>query len=411
MKPTPTPWATLALVLGALCAPTVLAQKTSDTTSPAETTIASAVAITSLGDPWGTRYAGEVWRYARNIWDMRLHGGRLYVGGGNSSNKGPAANAGPVPIMAYDFQRMTWVTEGRVDDEQIDRFVLLDGELAIPGHDPRQNWQRGNLYLRSAQGHWRKQRRIPDGVHTYDVVSHAGRWFAALGTAKGGAIVESTNRGTDWQTTHKAPTRVYSLVQAGDSLFAFPGLRIRNHKVMDAVLQWHNGQWQALPESQYQRWIPDTTIQSQGVLKLLSVERFGTQAAYIVAYTRNDHQSAPLAAYVGGADNEGHWQAMRLNWPDGFVPWDVVVRDGHIHWLLNRVTPHGADVQIWRSPEQQPTKSRLSLSFSTPALARALEVKGDDYFVGLGVDKGDAPDSLGQALPVESGAVWSVRQQ
>lgn len=399
----PTPWAALALVLGALCAPAVLAQKTSDTTSPAETT----VAITSLGDPWATRYADDAWRYARNIWDMRFHDGRLYVGGGNSSNKGPASNAGPVPIMAYDFQRMTWVAEGRVDDEQIDRFVLMDGELAIPGHDPRQSWQWGNLYLRNTQGQWRKQRRIPDGVHTYDVVSHAGRWFAALGTAKGGAIVESTNRGADWRTTYTAPVRVYSLVQVGDSLFAFPGLRIRNHKVVDALLQWRNGQWQVLPETQYQRWLPDTTIQTQGVLKLLSAERFGTQVAYIVAYTRNDHQSAPLAAYVGGVDTEGQWQAKRLNWSDGFAPWDVVVRDGHIHWLLNRVTPHGADVQIWRSPEQQPMQNRLLLSFSTPALARALEVKGKDFFVGLGADKADAQDSL----PVETGTVWRVRQK
>lgn len=403
MKPARTRWAALPLVLGALCAQAALAQKTSDTTSPAKAT----VAITSLGGPWATRYADDALRYARNIWDMRLHNGRLYVGGGNSSNKGPAVNAGPVPIMAYDFQRMTWVAEGRVDDEQIDRFVLLDGELAIPGHDPRQNWQWGNLYLRNAQGHWRKQRRIPDGVHTYDVVSHAGRWFAALGTAKGGAIVESTNHGADWRTTHIAPVRVYSLVQAGDSLFAFPGLRIRNHKVVDAVLQWRNGQWQVLPESQYQRWLPDTTIQPQGVLKLLSAERFGTKVAYIVAYTRNDHQSAPLAAYVGGVDTEGHWHARRLDWPDGFAPWDVAVRDGHIHWLLNRVTPHGADVQIWRSPEQQPMQNSLLLSFSTPALARALEVKGKDFFVGLGADKEEAPDSL----PVETGTVWRVRQK
>lgn len=403
MKPTRTRRAALPLVLGALCAPAVLAQNTSDTISPVKAT----VAITSLGGPWAVRYADDALRYARNIWDMRLYNGRLYVGGGNSSNKGPAVNAGPVPIMAYDFQRMTWVAEGQVDDEQIDRFLLLDGDLAIPGHDPRQNWQWGNLYLREAKGRWRKQRRIPNGVHTYDVVSHAGRWFAALGTAKGGAIVESTDRGEDWRTTHIAPVRVYSLVQAGESLFAFPGLRIKNHKVIDAVLQWRDGQWQVLPENHYQRWLPDTTIQPQGVLKLLSAERFGSQVAYIVAYTRNDHQSAPLAAYVGGVGTEGHWQARRLEWPDGFAPWDVAVRDGHIHWLLNRVTPHGADVQIWRSPEQRPMQKSLFLSFSTPALARALEIKGSDYFVGLGADNEEAQDSL----PVETGTVWRIRQK
>lgn len=395
-------WA--ALLLGALWLNHAAARELATPTAP------QAVTIESLGQPWETRYASKEWRYARNIWDMRLHGGRLYVGGGNSSNKGPAVNAGPVPIMAYDFGRAAWLSEGQVDDEQIDRFVLLDGALAIPGHDPRQNWQWGNLYQRSTDGRWNKQRRIPDGVHTYDVVSHAGRWFAALGTAKGGAIVESTDRGMTWQTTHTAPVRVYSLVQADDSLFAFPGLRIRDHALIDDVLQWRNGRWQAVPDNLLQHWLPDTTLLPRGVLKLLAAERVGAQIAYIVAYTRNDHQSAPLAAYVGGVNREGRWQARRLNWPGDFVPWDVVVRDGHIHWLLNRVTADGADIQIWRAPAQQPLQSSLVLSFPAPTLARALEVQGHDHFVGLGSDRETGPDSQRPSLPAETGTVWRVRQ-
>lgn len=390
-----TPWA--AMLLCVLWLNHAQARELSTPATP------TAVQIESLGQPWDKRYASNDWRYARNIWDMRLYGGRLYVGGGNSSNKGPAVNAGPVPVMAYDFGRAAWMSEGQVDDEQIDRFVLLDGTLAIPGHDPRQPWQWGNLYLRNEQGRWHKQRRIPDGVHTYDVVSHAGKWFAALGTGKGGAIAESTNRGTNWQTTYVGPVRVYSLVRAGDKLFGFPALRIKQNEVIDRMLQWQDGVWQTLPVAEHKRWLPDTALKPTGVLKLLSAEPAGLQVAYIAAYTLNDHQAAPIAAYVGGVNPEGRWQATQLVWPHGFAPWDVVARDGHLHWLLNRPTPQGADVQIWRSSVQQPLQTTHALSFSAPTLARALEVQGDGYFVGLGSDQPDPP--------ADTGAVWRVRRE
>lgn len=34
--------------------------------------------------------------YANNVWDMQVFDGRIYLGHGNSSNKGPNQNAGPM---------------------------------------------------------------------------------------------------------------------------------------------------------------------------------------------------------------------------------------------------------------------------------------------------------------------------
>lgn len=65
-------WA--ALLLGALWLNHAAARELTTPAAP------PAVTIESLGQPWETRYASKDWHYARNIWDMRLHGGRLYVG-------------------------------------------------------------------------------------------------------------------------------------------------------------------------------------------------------------------------------------------------------------------------------------------------------------------------------------------
>ena len=88
----------------------------------------------SLGVPC----ADKVW-YARNIWDMTFYDDRLFVGCGNSSNRGPAPNAGPINVWTYR-ESSGWHSEFTVDEEHIDRFDILDNVLTIPGHDSRDSW-------------------------------------------------------------------------------------------------------------------------------------------------------------------------------------------------------------------------------------------------------------------------------
>lgn len=57
--------------------------------------------VESLDIPFAVRYPAGADIYARNVWDLQAFKGRIYVGGGNWDNKGPAPNAGPVPILAW----------------------------------------------------------------------------------------------------------------------------------------------------------------------------------------------------------------------------------------------------------------------------------------------------------------------
>ncbi len=128
--------------------------------------------------------AANAWRYARNIWTMKRVGDRLYLGSGNSSNRGPAINAGSqyggVPVVYYDLRYDVFRTEAILEDEQIDRYVMLNQKLCIPAHDPTEDWSFGNYYCRQWDGRWQKIRNIPDGIHVYDLVFHNMYKHAAI---------------------------------------------------------------------------------------------------------------------------------------------------------------------------------------------------------------------------------------
>ena len=174
-----------------------------------------------LGSPFSRKYAQGESVYARNPWDLHAYAGRIYVGAGNSSNMGPAPNAGPVPILCFDPSINGFVKEGTVRDEQIDLFRAFDSQLFIPGHDPRwpDGWKWGNLYQLKENGKWKKYRTIPNALHVYDLAQHKGKLFAALGTADVDALAMSPDMGRSWKQITNEHHRIYALLKLEDDLY------------------------------------------------------------------------------------------------------------------------------------------------------------------------------------------------
>ena len=73
--------------------------------------------VETVGNPYESLYTDGEWVYARNPWDMKAFDGRLYLEAGNSSNIGPAVNAGPGPLISFDPQTETFIEELVVDEE------------------------------------------------------------------------------------------------------------------------------------------------------------------------------------------------------------------------------------------------------------------------------------------------------
>lgn len=155
--------------------------------------------------------------YASNIWALTAYQGRLYLGYGDSQK-----NAGPLAVWAMNpeapegdrfFRVPVQGSEhdGLVDEEQIARFVTMDGRLVIPGHDATapDNWSLGNFYtFDSKTTAFTKHRVIPGGIHVYDLEEHRGLWFAAIGTGSknplpgpklGELLLVSEDKGATWR--------------------------------------------------------------------------------------------------------------------------------------------------------------------------------------------------------------------
>lgn len=165
----------------------------------------------------------------RGIQEIRGLDGRLYLGTGDGT-----ANTGPTDVVVYDIQTEGWKAEFTCDEECIDRFRIVDGQLAIPGADATENWEFGNIYAKEKEG-WSKRRTLPHAVHVLDVASFDGAWFAGTATLPGkgvqvgsaAKVFRSADRGRTWESVLKIGgedsihRRAHHLIPFQGRLYAF----------------------------------------------------------------------------------------------------------------------------------------------------------------------------------------------
>ena len=190
--------------------------------------------------------------YARNVWDLQAFDGKLFIGAGDSAGNAGGSRGG-IPIYTYlsgvGFSTIP-VSNGvgsdmAVDEEQIERFVVLDNKLYIPGHDPLENWSKGNYYeFEEGADSFTKHRTIPDGIHTYDLALVNNDLYASIGTEYKSSnngltrreqvvLRKSLSPGSSWQNSSRgsfteryiddslsAGLRAYELISFSGDLFS-----------------------------------------------------------------------------------------------------------------------------------------------------------------------------------------------
>lgn len=165
---------------------------------------------------------------ARNVWDMCIFKGSLYIGAGDYD-----LNLSPSAAYRYDLTDKKWYTCGAIPDEQIHRFCVINEELYIPGCDPTGDWSLGNFYKLEGNS-FVTHRVIPQGIHCFDLVEHENKLFAALGYTTGSTdfpVAVSDDGGKSFKNVKhsggkKSDVRVYKLFCHGDELYALNGMEI-----------------------------------------------------------------------------------------------------------------------------------------------------------------------------------------
>ena len=356
----------------------------------------------TLGSPLCTRYPDSFRKgsgaYARNIWTMCAFDGRIYIGCGNSSNGGPATGCGPVPIFAYEPKQRKFVEEGRLPDEQIDVFrVFSDGALYIPGHDPTENWEWGNFYRRRPGGKatWEKVRTLPLGLHCYDMVEFDGRLIAC-----GYGIYESRDRGATFNWVQDV--RYYSFLRFPNTLYVVATVSDAKLAEKRQVRTYQSFQWDIPGETVVARCraggrfervrtakpsdvFPATPEVADECLKPGRVSALGGRLVYLGGIAHNDHQMAPIGAYVA-EDGPEMFRARRIVLPQEATPWFTLVRDGKVYLLYAIADAEAKTFRNHVAVSDDGEHFQDCFWFTAPTFARVFAYLDGYFYFGLGTE-------------------------
>ena len=356
----------------------------------------------NLGIPLAQRFQDKAYggsgAYARNVWDLKAFDGRLYIGAGNSSNGGPASNAGPVPIFSYDPKTRKFAQEWNAPDEQLDVFhEFSDGCLYVPGHDPKEDWKLGNFYRRpkGKDGKWEKVRTLPDGVHCYDMEEFDGKLLAC-----GYGTYESSDRGKTF--TNKRGPRYYTFLKFAKAVYAVADAaperktqfkNPKTGKMTDAMIPAHVSISKKVPGKGFEYIMgvrmddvfPETPESATEVLKLNRPSAIKDRLVYIGGIVHNDHQIQPVGAYTA-VDGPKCFKAERIKLPAGARPWYTRTIGSKVYLLWS--TPDGRKERFVNHVSASSDGKSFTevLSFEAPTFARAMEYLDGYLYFGLGTE-------------------------
>jgi len=338
--------------------------------------------VETLGNPGHNFYPSKSMAYARNIWDMQVFENRIYFGMGNSNNRGPAPNAKGGQIWLYDPKGNRFRVDFWTDEEQVDRFRIIDGRLVVPGHDPTDSWEYGNWY-RLEPGGWKKHRNIPGGIHCYDMIGFNENTFAALGTKRHSKfVVMSKDGGKTWKGCGILGMRAYTLFTVAGDLYV---------SLYRGVAAYDGNRFQ---ENIGYEWFPGCS-EKKLVRLVARPVYFKGITLYIGAYRATDHQWTPFGLYA--AKNPS--QVKKIDLPGNH--WDLLVKDGILYVLSAIKSSTTKDMWLIRvTATRDLTAWQPLFQFESPTFARSFEYLDGAFYLGLGCEAGDPKRETGRILRV-----------
>ena len=369
-------------LLSSFSIPTMAATTTKDVTSQ----------VLNIGNPFT-----KAKTYARNVWDMQVYNGRIYLGHGDYIN-----NASPIPVIYYDPTSNKFITQYTVNEEQIDKYKVLNGKLYIPGTDARESWDYGNFYTLD-NDQWTKFRTIPKANHVFDMTYFNGQLYAAIGATTRDAcgLVASKDMGKTWTTVQNTFSSLNDwldnlfvvnnkLYATGDLIVAptvSPYTKFRNFLTTDGI--------KPVVQPYSNSFLPGATLYHN--YNMIRSTTINNSLVYLgVSVSGINDQWSPDAMYV--ATDVGH--VRRVVFPTAnALPTDIVVRDNTTYvsaYVKN--SSNSYTNYVFKSDDLQ-TWTEL-FKFNTDTFVRSFEELNGDFYFGLGCDMTTLTPSTGNILKV-----------
>ncbi len=339
--------------------------------------------IEILGNPFIDIYKDSDKIYARNIWTLQAYKGEIYIGGGNSSNEGPAKNAGPVPVIKYSPIENKFIKEFTVQEEQIDLYYVYQNYLFIPGHDPSEDWTSGNLYVRSDDGVWIKRRNLTNGLHNYSIINYQNLLFCGIKQNKGSAIAVSKDLGETWKITNINYPRIFSFFILKDKLYI----------VTEVKVNAKNPIFEYVSETQYfhrrdifnENLFPGILLNEEYGNKMIKSITYDNKLIYIGAHSHNDHQSKPFGVFVADSFEKNKLSIKKINLKKGEIPWDLKKANDKVYLLTSKKELNKTNISVFVMNENL-TELKELFHFYSSTFARSFEILNNDFYFGLGCE-------------------------
>ncbi len=326
------------------------------------------------GVPLKERYPDDT-DTARNVWDLAVLDGYLYVGCGDFDT-----NAGPCDVWRMDTSTGEWQLSGTVNDEQINRFEMIGGSLVIPGTDPKGNWSHGSHYQHNGT-EWQEIRTIPGGVHVFDMMMFDGKIFAglgALGADSAAAVsldggesfspVSFVRDGKPFDVSDHTINRVYDLFEVNGTLYAL----YCNDTETNLIFRYNGREFEYDCSWRYK-------LISTGLWYVPIGDKtlYGTEQYIAAGYLYRVSEKAEDITFV--------------QIPDVERVWDVLTYDGVMYVLGDRLTAKGYETVVVSTTDGSEFEDVARLLTGVPA--RSFAFDGNSFFFGLGNFEDTGADS------------------
>ncbi|RXK05097.1 hypothetical protein [Halarcobacter bivalviorum] len=356
--------------------------------------------ILFLGNPYSKYYKDNENIYARNIWDMQLFEGKIYLGAGNSSNIGPAQNAGKVTIISFNPKTEKFEYEYEVAEEQIDIFKVYNNRLYVPGHDATQKWTYGNIYKKE-KDKWEKYRTLPNALHVYDLVEKDEQLFTSIGLLGNSAVLISDLTASKWKEVLHGRGRVYSFMLLDDKLFAIKTFKKQVPTEL-SITQWIKEKdiFSSRFDLNVNRMFPNTKLEKK-MIKIIKTTTLKSGNLYIGAYTHNDHQNLPFGLYFISND----LLINKIELKKDEIPRDIIVRENKVYLLVSNKDKNIIYTLEFKNDNYKTSKI---LSFSYKTFARSFEKYDNCFYFGMGSEIKNPKKWDLKELKIETGDILKV---
>ena len=326
------------------------------------------VEYSELGIPLSERYSQGV--RARCPWDMYIWDGKIYIGSGDYDS-----NAGPVDIWAYDTENKAWENTGTVPDEEVSRFLVIDGKLTVPGIDPKDDWIFGNYYVLE-NGEWCTIRTISGGLHNFDMVEYQGMIFAGLGVYSGEyPIVCSRDGGKtftpiEMQKDGKAFDTSGSEVVRISDLFVFDGnlyaaFRYGDTEITYDLYKYESGVF---------------VYDNQLYQKIHQIKFFNSIIASKTEFKCNMFFTT---GYLYATSDMSDF--TRVVFPNSEIVYDLYVKDDILYALCGVKQSDGKyKVSVWKNSSGQTLAFSEAFNFVYDVPPMSMVYDGDTFYIGMG---------------------------